>query len=394
MATVWTYPVIKVRSGAPVVDHLPLEVDYFTSALGVAQGAMQCSLPLTPNPAYNPTDATLPMRRVIVPCKNRVPQAPYLITQRPAQGPGARSIKLGALRVDVLLKRRQIQSTLVFRNIDQLAIARDLIFYALGRPTQNVAPFEQSLIEQLPAAADVAWFDMDSNYSGVTRTREDTTDGYQATDHKTVESALTGLMNLEDGAPGTRRAMGFEGSFDFRVDTRATADPLQPYRATLRMGYPALGTGTASLSFEYPGTISDWQYGADTDDTENHSRVYGAGTGPAKIIGAPYIDQQALANEWPLLMGSETSTASDPATLAAAARERGRAYAGVNEGLTIKLSGDVLDQLELGAVANLVIRDDQFDGGAFAQTVRIVGLRVEPPRADRAEVVIPTLVAL
>lgn len=375
----WTWPVTDLRTNTLVHDNLPLRVDGFTDGLGLANGALSGRLPLRDGI----DDLLAPKRRVIWPCRNRQPFGAYLVTALSPYGPKSTAVEFTAERIDSILIDREIESTLVFRAVDQLEIVRDLIRYGLGRPTIAADTVNQ-FVFPLPAA-DVAAIRLDDSQSGVRRDRLDDDAGFQAARHPKVSEMVKLMSELED--VGARAAAGLTGSLDYRLDYDRDSSG---FYATIRLGYPRLG-GTDTVPLEYPGNILDWTFAADTADTETASRVYGAGQGVEKGAGAPAYDYTALAEGWPLLMGSESSTASDQGTLDAASRARATRLRGANQGWTVQLRKEALGTYDIGDTTLMHIRNRRWPLGKRA-LVRITGHRIEPSRQGKAERIIPTVV--
>lgn len=369
----WSYMVTDFRTGALVRDAAPIRCEYFTDAIGVAQGAMSGSVAASLDDA---ADVLGPWRRVIWPCRDGRPYGAFVVTSLAPFGPRSTSVEFAAQRIDSVLTRREIVSTLVFRQVEQLEIFRDLVRFALSRPVVAVDPVYAAMVTQLPGA-DVPALRLGSELSGVLRDRLDNDDGYQLARHPKVSDMLTNLTQLE-------------GGFEYRLDYGRDSVTGLP-AATVRLGYPQLGSATPVVPLEYPGNIVTWTYAADTSDTATAFTAYGAGQGVEKLIGETAYDFTGLDQGMPLLMGSVSSTASEQATLDAAGRA-GLAAHGVNEGWTMEFAKGSLGTYELGDQAALNIAPcTRWPTGKRA-VVRIVGHRVEPARPGRAEKIIPSVV--
>jgi hypothetical protein len=394
----WTYPVVDARTGAQVVDHVPLKVDSFTDQLGVAVGSMTGSMSVGAGPV-DVDEALMPDGipcRVIVPCYLGQPRGAVLVTQLGQYGPRSAEVSFTAQRVDWLLARREVWSTLQFVQQDQLTIYRALVGYAIGLyPLTGVDPIYTALMAQLPPAAQLPWWTLDDSLSGVLRDRMDNDSGYQMQQHGRIADLLRNLSELDDrdddGEPGPREARGLEGSFDVRLDYTRHA-VTGALGVTVRLGYPRLGS-TDPLPLEYPGNIIDWRYAVDASDAETMTRMFGAGSGIERRMGPIQTDYTAHDRGWPLLMGSGSSTASEIDTLAEQGRSRLGKMAGANEGWAVTVSQTMLGQYELGDTAQLRIRDRRWSQLKVTD-VRIVGHKVTPSRqgvAGRVELVVVPL---
>lgn len=380
----WTWPVTDMVTGRTIVDDLPFDVDWFETGLGIGVGSLQGTLPLDDLPV-SADDIVLPWRRVIWPCYKGVPQPPYVFkAEQPFKLSASNAVTFTAVRADAILAARKIWSTLVFVQQDQLDMARDLIAYALRRTlTHQAAGYPQPATTELPAAgSDIPWLLVDTATSGRLRDRLDDDDGYQRARDLTVADALTSLAQLQDG-------------FEIRLDASRVA-PISAQdsglRATVKFGYPTIGRAYEVMPLEYPGNVIDAAWGQDGDGAESMSRVFGAGQGAQRTIGDPYVDQPMLDAGWPLLMGSETSSASEMPTLNSRAVARSAEHT-LNTGWTFTLPEDQLGRYEVGDVANYAVTHRRWPGGRKG-FVRIVGHRVAPGKPGRAGTVTPEVVEL
>jgi hypothetical protein len=310
-------------------------------------------------------------------------QSPY--TQR------STSIQFTAQRVDYVFQRRRIWATLVFRDKDQLDIARSVMGYGIGLSGLPAVDVEYlAIMQPLPVAAAIPWMTFDSTLSGCMRTRDDNDDGYRLSKSLRVSEAVTGLLQLEDMVPYTRRDLGLIGAFDYRLDYLKDPDD-GSLSVKVRLGYPRLGQATPTKGFEYPGNIAEWAVATDTDDTENYTRVFGAGEGAIKLVGAIATDTAALSHGMPLLMGSENSNAVLQTTADEQGRERLRFFGGYNEGRSLAVPQTELGSYELGDNVWFRVRNKRFGDQPIGAVVRLTGHRVEPSRRGRAGRVVPIL---
>jgi hypothetical protein len=380
----WTYPVVDARTGAQVVDHVPLKVDSFTDQLGVAVGSMTGSMSVGAGPV-DVDEALMPDGipcRVIVPCYLGQPRGAYLVVALGPYAFGGPEVTFSAVRVDWLLARREVWSTMQFVQQDQLTIARALIGYAIGLyPLTGVDPIYTALMAQLPPAAQLPWWSMDDSLSGVLRDRLDNDSGYQMQQHPKVADMVRNLSELEDGAPGTRAALGLDGSFDVRLDY--TRNPTTgALGVVVRLGYPRLGR-TDPLPLEYPGNIKEGRFAVDSSDAETMTRMFGAGSGIERRMGPIQTDFTAHDQGWPLLMGSGSSTASEVDTLAEQGQARLTKMSGPNEGWSVTLGEDMIGRFDLGDSMRLRVRDRRWSQLKTAD-VRATGAKYFPSAPGRA----------
>lgn len=379
---------VDVRSGAQIADHVPFKIDSFSDQLGVAVGNMTGSLPVGAGPidvdeALMPSDIPC---RVIVPCYEGQPYGAYLVTQKGAFGPKSTEVTFTAERVDYVLRRRELWSTLQFIQQDQLDIARALVGYGIGLSVLPGldSPFA-AMLAPLPTAARMPWWTLDASTSGRLRDRLDNDAGYQMQKHPKIADLLRALTEDVDedvnGVPGPRAALGLPGSFDYRLDyTRSpTTGALG---VTVRLGYPRLGSADP-LPLEYPGNIADWRVATDTADSETMTRIFGAGTGVERKMGPIATDHTAHDNGWPLLMGSGESGASDANTLAEQSNARLGKFKGANYGWTVAIGQELLPVCPIGSDVQLRIRHQRWPDLKVVDA-RVAGYKATPSRQGRA----------
>jgi hypothetical protein len=372
----WTYRLTDYRTRTVVRDALPITCD-FEDNLGVGGGSLTGTLAL--GAGVDADDALLPWRRVIWPIRDGVVLGAFVVTSHAQMDQSASSVKFAAARLDAVLHRREIESTLVFRDVDQSEIVRDLVRYGLGRPTVATAP--GWYVEPLDPAADVPWIRLDSGLSGVLRTRQDDDNGYQAARHQRVGDIIDALSQVED--TGDRAAAGLAGAFDYRLTYGM--DPDGSLYAQVQAAYPQAGHANPVLPLESPGNVRGWTYAADTADTATQWRTYGSGQGVEKMTGAAAVDREALDRYgWPLLMGSDSGTATTQETVDANGRAALAEHRGANTGWVFTTGGETLGHYELGDTASYHVQHQRWPLGKRG-TVRILGHHVVPAGAGGAD---------
>ncbi len=382
MAPRWTYPVIDVRTGTQVHPDLPINVDDFTDNLGVGDGTLRGKIPVRSGMAYDVDDVTDPWRRAIIPCRNGQPRGAYVFTGEAPFTSRSTDVSVVGTRIDTLFYRREVWSTLVFRQVDQLVIARNLMAYALGLTPINVDALGMgALITLLPPQFRVPWLKLDNSFSGQLRDRLDNPDGYQAATHKNIGEELTKLTRLD-------------GGFDYRL--RYDRDPVtSALSATVELGYPDFSETPGDVMLEHPGrNVLDFTTARDGDDVITAARGYGAGTGTDKVYTDPVYSTRAAAAGLPGLVKSVTTTASELDTITRGARATLDANDYTNGGVLLKLNPRLIGRVPLGAVLPVVIHDDRRWRSPFRATVRVVGHKIEPSRPGRAEAFTPSLVRI
>jgi hypothetical protein len=293
------------------------------------------------------------------------------------------------VRADVFWQR-QIRSTLVFRQVDQHIIARNLMGYAVGLTPLASDPFYLAAYQELPGSA-LPWMRFDDSMSGVLRDRLDDDSGYQGPRGMSVAEAVSNLSKVEDITGGARAALGLPGAFDYRLDYGRDPDGALWCKPVL--GYPRLG-GDVALPMDYPSGGVDWfKHAIDDSGTETMSRAVGSGSGVERLVGADAVDYEALSGEWPLLMGQESSNATLQASLDAAGRARLTERKGSNEGWQLRFSPDWIDRVSLGDTIAAVVDDPRWARPRRLPDYRMIGRTVDPGGPDRPETLTPLLQA-
>lgn len=159
-----------------------------------------------------------------------------------------RRLTVAALGFGHYLNRRRIRVDKVYEQVDQLAIARDLVAYAQSVNGGNIG------------------ITLGSETSGVLRDRT-----YMATDRKQIGEAITQLSEVQ-------------GGFDYAFESAWEGTPPTIVRR-LTLNYPRRGR-TANLVFEYGGNVTDYSYALDGTDQETVVDALGAGDGPAMVIAS------------------------------------------------------------------------------------------------------------
>lgn len=365
-----TYAVTDFTTGDPIRDETPLTVEAFSDGLGIANGQLQAVLPLSRG--VDPDVALAEWRRVVWPYVDGRPMGAYVNTgQQPIDLiDGAPEVTLMLTRCDAVFHHREAWSTLVFSNIpaggvDQNLIARNFLAYGMGLLPAQVNLGYLGAVEQLPLSARMPWVQLDTSVSDIKRNILDDDAGFPKANTYTIAEIITALSEYE---------FGFEYRLAYRVD------PLTS-RPTVRIELSSGRTfgGDPVVGFEYPGgLILGATYGRDATDTENYSRMVGSGDGSTKPMGAVAADSAALNDGWPLLMGSDGSTLSDPAALAAAGRARINRHRGVNEGYRITLKIDALGMYRVGDNVAFRIDHPRFPRGTKEFVARVTEHTVNP----------------
>jgi hypothetical protein len=168
--------------------------------------------------------------------------------------------------------------------------------------------------------------------------------------------------------------------FDFRIDVAYDSNGVpQKY---LRLGYPRLGaTGSASgLVFEFPGSITDYEWSDDATKMSNALYVTGAGSGETSLQ-APIQAPDMIDAGYPLLEDTYSlKNVTDQGQL----NERAQALSAARKGLvtipSITVRTDVepkLGSYSPGDDATVTITDSRFPTG-MSMVQRITDYTVTP----------------
>lgn len=296
----WSYMVLDTTTRTLVARHLPFTKVSFSDGLSGDGGtfAGECQIN---HPALSGWVSSDQLRRVIVPCRDGVPQGFYLLTEVPSTDVTAMRQPVRGQRLDWLFSKRAITKTLTFNSIDQNRIIRDLMRWGMGQMTSYASP-NQRLEDDVLAAAQIPWITLDPALSGVPRTRQETTgnadDGYPGTSRKIVAQMIQNLTNLRDET-GTR---GPEYRWLYRMNNGWPEMMLDSAGPSFRVGKPE--DSGSNISFEYPGgrrgTVRSASYGSDGTTIVTRGHVIGQKRDTDIPVGmATYDDLMALG--YPLI---------------------------------------------------------------------------------------------
>lgn len=302
MTTQWSFTVTDGRPGGLLVT---TEAPYTNVKFvdGLDQGNLTCNLALDAVPPNDRLDLMDIDRTVIWPCRNGTPVGAWIVTSLQPSDLGAGNVSIVAQpALWRVLSGRTVRSTLVFKQVDQLDIARDLIRYACGLSPLYTAPPNPA-----PKGPGyyVPWIRLGPGLSGVKRDRLDNTDGWQAATRRTVENCLTSLLNVE-------------GSFD--IATVAGLDDVRGPYLEVRFGYPDLGRVDPVGVLEWPsGTVTSGTFGADGSDRFSFVEFIGGPDAPNQIIRGA-TDTAGMVRRMAREAAFTADNVSVPATLTAKAQ--------------------------------------------------------------------------
>lgn len=320
------------------------------------------------------------LRRVVWPCRDGIPCGAYLLTGGTMRDASAATIEWKGVRLDWILGQRNIKDTLTFLTIDQNDIFRDLIRYALGRPTSFAAPNVQQ-VDMLPQA-EVPWIALDSVRSGITRTRQETPgnrdDGYPAAARKNVGQMLKNLAELQQG---------IEYRWLYRMAGGLPQMLLDTAGSTLKVGTPEDYAGR--LTFDYPGgNVTSASWGFDSTSIVTRGHVIGQLQDTTQPIGtATYPD--LWAQGYPLIekVLSESSV-QDQGVLDAKAAGLLRA---AGDSWSITLDGGARPTFTTYGVGDWVTLRVKQGRARRDRAMRITGWTVAPDDSGTTEKVTPSV---
>ena len=381
----WTYPTINFTTGAVVSEHVPFTGVSFSNHLrdgGAFTGTCEVDLPYLSGDMRN-----VAIRLVTFPCKNGVPFGAYTWMSGPAVALDSTVQKISMERYDKVLMRRPIMDDLVFTGKEQVDIARDLVRYGTGLPTQYTdTPVYPDA--SWAAYAQIPWLRLAGGNSAVYRDRTKVVngqddDGYRRKNHKPVGQALQQLADLQNG-------------FEFRWDVGRDSSGLY---ALLSFGYPIIGAYpdmAARINFEYPGgNVVDGSYGWDATDYANRSEQVGGDAQGSATVGTA-SNTAALVAGYPLRVNTtQQSNVADQTNLTDKATADVAVTSVVKDSYSLKLSGDkepVLGTYVIGDHVMVRIRR----GGRTdldERIMRLTGWTIDVDDSGMSETVTPVLAA-
>lgn len=357
---VYTYRLFDLLTSAPL-GQWPFRVDSFSRSINEA-GELNASLFLSDRTAVKGWDPeTIERRTALYVVRDTVPVWGGVIWRaRPVDG--ATKASIYAQTFESYLDHREIRTSAVFTQADQLDIVRSLLTTMQADPRGNIA---------LTAS---------QNDSGVLRDRT-----YNGWERPLLLTTVQQLAEVIDG-------------FEFTVDVGMDANG-EPTR-TMVLGYPQLGAARG-LVLEYPGSIVDYEWPTDGISSANALSALGAGEGTSMLIrdGVSQRAADELAAGYPILEKSVSyKDVTSVTTLQAHADEDLDAAVGDVTIPTVVLRDTfpVFGTYALGDTVRIRITSPYHparpDGSpGVDRRARIVGWKVTPPDGDKPEKIELTL---
>jgi hypothetical protein len=379
--------VLDTTTRTLVARHVPFTKVSFSDSLCGDGGTFSAEFPIG-HPAFTEWVSSDQLRRVIVPCRDGVPQGFYLLTEVPTNDAASVMQPVRGQRLDWLFGKRAITQTLTFNSVDQNRIMRDLMRFGMGRSTVYASP-SQILESDVLAAAQIPWIVLDDTVSGVTRVRQETTgnadDGYPGTSRKIVAQMVQNLTNLRDES-GTR---GPEYRWLYRMNNGWPEMVLDTAGPSFRVGKPE---DSGVVSFEYPGgrrgTVRSAQYGSDGTTIVTRGHVVGQKQDTAIPVGmATYGGLMDLG--FPLIdKVSSESSVQDQGVLDAKAA--GLLWA-ADDAWSLTLDGGGNPSWGSYAIGDWVVLRVRQGATPKRRSMRITGWTIAPSDTGVSEKITPTL---
>ncbi|MFD9813979.1 hypothetical protein [Streptomyces sp. NPDC059080] len=265
------------------------------------------------------------------------------------------SADLQAATFDSYLDHRTVYDTYTATDLDQLAIARQLVDYA-----------------QVQGGGDLGIRLDSSQTSGVKRDRK-----VPADETRRVREVLDELAKLDNG---------FE--WRIRVSQSATGERTR----ALQLGYPVIRTGDRPVMLTYPGNVLAYSWPEDATEVANVWQSRGATTNKNQTADStPLLSDrleaaEELAAGWPRLDGSsDYNTVRDAKTLNAHARAdlNGARQPVTIPTLRVRLDDEISADV-IGRSARLRVTDTWFHEGLDA-SYRVVGWQITAGERGSAE---------
>lgn len=380
----WTFALVDLVTGAVYDRGLPITVDSFGDLISDVTSTLQGSIDVRPAEVRDRaavralvnavvTEATLRPFVVVIEGPGN-PLAAYSLTYASLTAAG--TLTLTGTAFGSVLAFRQVWDDLTYVDVDQFVIARDLVAYAQGQPTNSGKTLGSGVTAGIPAESLPLGITTDTALSGVARTK-----AYAGADSADVATLLTDLAELD-------------GGIDYAFDVVWSAEDNR-YWFPLRLGYPYLGrtleqTGLQFTANTVNGNVLDWTLatggGTGGDGSANVVREAGQGSGGSsgedvgQTFSAPAVAVQAGA---PVMMATVSRPEeADPENLGAYAVADVVRFAGDGRTLTVTLRGDawpILGTFNRGDTALFTIEDAP---GRIEFEARIVGWTVRGAKVD------------
>lgn len=301
----WRYALHDLLTRRQIIEHLPLKIEQpFERSLPEA-GTLTASMPVDSADAQSldPWGLAVPRRTTLVMIRDDVVVGEYIIWNRPAYQASNRIMQLSCSELRSYFDKHRVlrptsgygsRKTLTFTQADAFDV-----FRALLADAQSVT-YKGHPVGDLGITADP------SVMSGVLIDRKDGEDSSSA--YHGYEFPKYGQL-FDDLAS----SVGFE----WRIDSYFDQD--RNLQRRLVLGYPHVGhvADNDSLVLEYPGTIDDYTYPEDGENSSNYIAAVGAGEEEAMVWGEAFADGELLSG-YPILEDTAAYKSDSVPAIAAA----------------------------------------------------------------------------
>ncbi|KAB2347358.1 hypothetical protein [Actinomadura rudentiformis] len=375
----WRYAIYDLLTRRQLIEHMPFEIESFTTMLGEA-GTLQATLPLG-DPAIRarkPRELLLTRRTNLIIFRDEVPVWDGVIWHRRPRREGSKSsATFQASEIRSVLERRLFRpllgygsaKTLSYTQADMFTVFRDLLADAQNFTYLDLRPGD------LGIEADA------SQMSGVLIDRRDAGSELGAFHGYTFTTYGQLLRDLVEGDPG----------MEWRIHT--WIDEGRALRRRVLLGSPQLGgdpNASPLPTYEYPGQIYSYEWPDDGEQSANYVAALGEGEGDNLRWAESSLDDELLAG-YPLLE-TVTSHKSDSSLVILQGRAAADLAAVSGDRTVPSLDIVGYPQINPGAYIRVRIADENWFPGSsavpFEAVVRVVGLRIQPGGRERTSLII------
>lgn len=374
----WRYALYDLRSGLLTSEHIPFKIDSYATMLSEA-GTLQATLPLGDRAMSDRhlRELILPRRTALVIHRDEVPVWDGIIwTRRRRHSDRENSLAITASEIRSYFAHRHLRPELGYGSGKSLSFTGADLFGVF----RTLMADAQTLVHAGDTPGDLG-IDLGTGSSGVLIDRRDVGSeigayhGYQFAAHAQL------LDDLAATDPGC----------EWRIDTYLDTDNV--LRRRLLLATPTLGSSATDpnmITFEYPGTILDYEWPDDGETGANYVAALGAGDGDALRWAEAYNDTE-LDVGYPLLEAvtshkddSSTTILGQRATADLAQMSGDRTVPAIN------MVGYA--EVSLGDHVRVRISDEDWWPGSstapMEAIVRVIGKNVTPGEKERTSLVI------
>lgn len=249
-----------------------------------------------------------------------------------------------------------IDSHFIMQNVEQTIIFRDLINALQAQVSSNIG-----LIQNTPYPT-----------SGIERTV--LIPGYE---YHFAQDVVSQLVGTDDG-------------FEYTIDVVASGTPDHPSKL-VKVGYPTLSNPTSDLSYDYPGSISNFWWPESGTKGATKAVALGYGSGPTMYSGLA-IDGDKLAEGYPAWWQVNSyKNIADRNLIGARARKDLETFGMPYVRGTFELKSDVgvgfTGWSKLGDTVTARVESVRFLGGSKVIESRMIGWELTVADADNTEII-------